>query len=189
MRTEVLGVEFDNLKLIDILYPNDYAILQAVYSDSYKNHKKDEDAINEMKKEIEEYTKSFYNYYSSLIRKRDNDVKYLDQDYLKDASFTFERRGYYFDVSISDNTCKVITRNGENIIIDECYGKVNFADGIFFLSDLTAKKQTYIDYSLYDVSYKYSFVVYLDKYNHVTVTDHKGYIPSRLIMNEKNKAR
>ena len=42
---------------------------------------------------------------------------------------------------------------------------------------------------IYDAPYKFSLIVYLDKYDHVTVTDHRGFIPSRLIMNEKSKAR
>jgi len=179
----------DNIVFIDTLFPSDYAMLQAVYSSSYKDYKDENDSLAEMKREIEEYTQEFYDYYSSLIKKRDSGVKSLDKDYLKDASFSFERRGYNFDVTINGRDCKVVTRNSENEIIDECEGKVNYSNGIFFLSDLKADKQIYIDYSIYDIPYKYSFVVYIDKYDHVIVTDHKGYIPSRLILNEKSKAR
>ena len=53
---------------VNQLYPNDYAILQALYSNEYKKCNDYDEAVSIVKEKIQKYTESFYKYYSKHLK-------------------------------------------------------------------------------------------------------------------------
>jgi len=126
---------------VGVLYPNDYAIFQVLYSNEYRKHENYEDAVKVVNEKIERYTKAFYKQYAAYLKESfDATGDLADADFFEEL----EWGGKYFSDSKKKMTLKfkenskcdfaITDEKGE--ILETCEGKVFFADGILFVKNL-----------------------------------------------------
>lgn len=92
---------------VNCLYPNDYAMLQSLYSNEYKKHDNYDDAIKVVNEKIDKYTKSFYKYYAKCMKEKYQAVEDITPDEIKPGS-------KFYCNSLSNANKKMIIEFKEN---------------------------------------------------------------------------
>ena len=135
------------------LHPNDYKILQALYSGEYKKHTKYNDTVNAVNRKIELFTNHFFETLSldildnkktkSLTLKEAQTPMSWENDDKFNPNYT-----YNFKITSGSNcTLTIMDRNGKNVEVIS--GKAFFAKGILFVYDMYIK-----DAEIYSPNYK-----------------------------------
>lgn len=136
------------------LYPNDYAILQALYSNEYTKHDNYEDAVKTVNNKIEKYTQYFYNCYSEFLKSELEvaaDIEEVDLPNIIswsdgiDCSVLFKYQLEFLE----DNKCVfTVTHRTTGEVLEKSEGEVLVANGIMFIRGLTVN-----DYTHYNENY------------------------------------
>lgn len=158
-------------------FPNDYAILQALYSNEYKKHDNYEDAVRVVKEKIEKYTKNFYEYYASFLKEKLTINDGLQEsDIPKQLSWIGEyNSNNHLNYSLTlkeNNKCNFVIKDKSGNVLEECEGETIFADGVLFVKRLLIKKAS--NYSgLYsgDLGMKLTFALYKNGSGNLEIVD------------------
>ena len=129
----------DNLNTgINYLYPNDYAILQALYSNEYKKHDSYADAVEVVNKKIDTYTKLFYQNYSKYLKEKLDVAKDLSiSKFLKEEISWISQNSNYYKIKLYDNrTCELIITDKNGRILEKSNGKWLLNNGILHIRQL-----------------------------------------------------
>lgn len=124
------------------LYPNDYAILQALYSNEYTKHNNYYDAVKVVNNKIEKYTEYFYKCYAEFLKSEFNVIENMDMN--KISSKLSWNGGYKSSVDLKyelelrdDNTCLfTITNKKTGEILEQSVGETVIIDGVMFIRGL-----------------------------------------------------
>lgn len=158
-------------------FPNDYAILQALYSNEYKKHDNYEDAVKVVNEKIEKYTKSFYEYYSEFLKEKisiRDDLKESDipRQMNWDGEYNSNNFLNYSLILKENNKCSFIIKDKSGCVLEECEGETIFVNGMLFVKRLLVKKAS--NYSgLYngDIGMKLTFALYKDGEGNLGIVD------------------
>ena len=180
-----------NSYTLDVLYPNDYAILQALYSNSCNNYKRYNEAINEMKNEINEYRNYFYDYYSSIIK--NNNPKYgsMNKEYLHsitEIGWNSYQGDYKCSLNIDNDRCTLKVKDGDKII-DSSNGDIYWSNGMYFIENLQIRDASYMINTGFNKPYKFTLVLYMDENNKLSIADSIGEYKSSIQDIKMNKIR
>ena len=158
-------------------FPNDYAILQALYSNEYKKHDNYEDAVKVVNEKIEKYTKSFYSYYANFLKGKitvKEDLK--ETDIPRQLNWVGEyNSNNYLNYSLTlkeNNKCDFVIKDKNGKVLEECEGETIFVDGMLFVKRLLIKKAS--NYSgLYegDLGMKLTFALYKNGSGNLEISD------------------
>ena len=159
-------------------FPNDYAILQALYSNEYKKHDNYEDAVKVVNEKIEKYTRNFYQYYASFLKEKlsiSDDLK--ESDIPKQLNWVGEyNSNNYLNYSLTlkeNNKCSFLIKDKSGNVLEECEGETIFVDGMLFVKRLLIKKAS--NYSgLYndgDIGMKLMFALYKNGVGNLEIVD------------------
>lgn len=131
----------DNWGKVNHLYPNDYAILQALYSNEYKKCNDYDEAVSIVKEKIQKYTESFYKYYSKHLKEVGNATDKLKKEQLPETiNWKFWAEGvgetlYTLNLR-NDNTCEFIIKDANGNPLQTCEGDIIFCDGVMFIRNI-----------------------------------------------------
>lgn len=194
-RTTVMNVA--NWGQVNHLYPNDYAILQALYSNEYKKCNDYDEAVSIVKEKIQKYTESFYKYYSKHLKEVGNATDKLQKEQLPETinwKFWAEGKGenlYTLNFN-DDNTCELNIMDEKGNVLQCCKGDTMFQDGIMFLRNIVID-----DASQYRPTYdfcpgrklKLMFSIYIDKNNNLVVDNGLGkeYLSTKILNTSEQK--
>lgn len=164
-------------KKINCLYPNDYAVLQALYSNEYKKHDDYSEAIRIVNDKIESYTLSFYQYYSEFLTKNNaatNKMKISDLKENIEWNEYFED-GTYNKISIKftkDGTCKFVIKNEKEEILEETNAEYLFENGFLFIRNIMINNSKNYNQN-YDesLSMKLMLSIYVDENGIYVIND------------------
>lgn len=178
-RTSTINKEtFMNTSNKNILYfyPNDYAILQVLYSDEYTKHDNYLEAVDAVNKKIEKYTKSFYQKYAETLKEKTNATDALSEEPMKQnitwcSIFTKNENTYNLKLN-KDHTCTLSIYDKAGNLIEQCNGNLIFIDGILFATNINIKKASNYDNRYSDeLSLKLTLSFYIDKQGTLTLND------------------
>lgn len=159
------------------LYPNDYAILQSLYSNEYLKHDNYEDAVKVVNNKIEKYTEYFYQQYSNYLKEKRNiftDLK--ETDVPRKLSWKGQSKNnsnllYEIDF-INNKECMFIIKDSDGNLLEKCKGKTIFANGVLYIRDLYISEATNFSRVYQDgVGMKLLLCVYLNSNNQLVVKD------------------
>lgn len=159
----------------NILYPNDYAILQALYSNEYKKHNNYEDAVKVVNEKIEKYTKAFYKQYASVLKENNSATdKLADVDFFEEIEWKGQ---HYYDKDflfklkfLSNNKCELTIENENGELLEKCEGQTLFVDGVLFVRNLYVKEASnYSKIYMNGVSMKLMLSIYIDNNSNLIV--------------------
>lgn len=188
-RTTVMHT--DTWGKINHLYPNDYAILQALYSNEYKKCENYNEAVKIVNEKIQKYTESFYKHYSKVLKEGLATDK-LNRDELPQTinwkSFAQGIGTNLYTLNLNDdNTCELNIMNEKGNLLQRCEGNIIFEDGIMFLRNIVID-----DASNYRPFYnifpgrklKLTFSIYIDKNNNLVIDDclSKNYLSTDILL-------
>jgi len=186
----------DNWGKVNHLYPNDYAILQTLYSNEYKKCNDYDEAVTIVKEKIQKYTESFYKYYSKYL-KEDIATDKLKEEQLPAAinwKYWAEGKGenLYTLKFNDDKTCELNIMDKSGNVLQSCKGDTIFQDGVMFLRNIVID-----DASKYRPTYdfcpgrklKLMFSIYIDKNNNLVVDNGLGkeYLSTRILNTDEQK--
>ena len=117
------------------LYPNDYALLQSLYSKEYEKCGNYEEAVKIMKKKIETYTYNFYYAYANKLKEKGMSEIDLNIEDLP-RNLTFEGYNICEVNFLENNKCQLIIRNEEGKILESVIGDVLTANGVIFIRNI-----------------------------------------------------
>lgn len=133
-----------NGKLQHVYTPNDYKILLSVFTENMTEDKL-RNSIGDIKAEVQEYEKWYYEYFTEQVIERSKATHKLERgDYSFTASRTWvmmDNTKYknFYELNIENNkySLKIFDENYK--LVDEAVGKVIWANGVAVLKDVTLK--------------------------------------------------
>lgn len=168
------------------LYPNDYKILQALYSNEYKKHSDYEEAVKVVNEKIEKYSKSFYKYYAAYLKEYEGATDELSRKGpINEIDWEFGPNKY--SLRFKDNyKCDFVMKDYSGNVKESCEGKVVFIDGVMFVKDIVVKeaKSCAFELSEYD-NLKLILRIYIDEYGGLVIDDGVT-LPRIGIINKRN---
>ena len=160
----------------DGLFPNDYAILQALYSNEYTKHENYQDSVNIVNQKIKQYTKLFYHYYANFLKEKQDARGTLLVSDLKESIVwqgAEENNNHLcYELSVNGEDCELIIKNKVGEILEKAKGKIEQVNGIVFIKDVYISNASNYssDYSN-DVGIKLMLSVYKNADNQIIVRD------------------
>ena len=123
------------------LYPNYYAILQALYSNEYEKHGDYNKAVEIVNEKIAKYTRGFYKYYAGILKERYHMSSSLEEGELqKEMTWSGEyenTKDYVYSLKLNDdNTCELTIKDKAGNILEQASGETMFVDGMLFIRRL-----------------------------------------------------
>lgn len=171
-------MQIDNF-VVPALYPNDYAVLQALYSREYKNHDNYDDAVKVVNDKIERYTRAFYEHYANEMKESmiyDVCDSWKQEDFGDNIVFQGAQHYNYncfYSLKIDENNrCKLKIMDKNKGFICEGEGEVIFANGVLFVKRIDIKHAS--DYSAKyseDLGLKLMLCLYQDARGNIFVKD------------------
>lgn len=161
---------------INHLFPNDYAILQSLYSNEYKKNSTYEDAIKTVNEKIERYTNSFYKFYAKHLQENGIATNKMQEGEIPHnitwCNFKENKGMNFYELNINGNKCEFILKDENGNCLQKSQGDVIFQDGILFLKGIVID-----DASQYSHNYdflkgkkmKLMFSIYIDKNNNLVI--------------------
>ena len=134
-------------EFINCLYPNDYAILQALYSNEYSKHNNYEEAVKVVNKKIEQYTNYFYDAYSNFLHESKNIPNELNYEDIPTTlkwdgkSQNTSHRSYELNFT-GNNECEFIIKDKRGNLLERCKGNTVFANGVLYIRNLYINEAT-----------------------------------------------
>lgn len=183
---------------INHLYPNDYAVLQTLYSNEYKKHDNYEDAVKVVNEKINNYKASFYKYCSDIINKREcDDLSPTRFKAIAGTGFGWSkinkkgevRRKYYIHFN-EDGTCllSMYTKNGD--LLETVGGTFLESNGVIFVEGINIENSNNYDPNdEEDLSHKMIFGIFGDLSGKYNILDGKTQSQSQYIVNKKTTSK
>jgi len=168
---------------IDIFYPNDYALMQVLYSREYEKYDNYQDAVDVVNKKIKTYTTKFYRYYIEKMKER-----YSITDELKNVEFSGELYSFvpgkeYFVKFLDDSKCEVTVRKFDGSE-SRCLADAVFVDGVVFL------KNVRLDGLDSSFSFEKSlWSIYADERGNIIINDGQNMWNTSVVKSVKNACR
>lgn len=161
------------------LFPNDYAILQVLYSNEYKKHDTYEEAVKVVNDKIQKYTDSFYKHYVNSLKEKcyaTNKLK-LEQipEVLEWRSISVDYGANAYALKLKDNNeCELVLKDDKGNVLEICEGKTKFVDGVLFVNNLMVNKASNYKNRYKDnenTNIKLSMRVFIDKMGNLVIQD------------------
>ena len=153
----------------NVLYPNDYAVLQALYSNEYQKHDNYEDAVKVVNEKIANYTRKFYEYYAGIMKDRYGATDLLAEGEIGNNVTWFGDYTNNFDTNyelnfLENNKCELIIRDKTGNILEKGEGETLFVNGVLFVKRICLDRAS--NYAkLYDDSIGMKLMLCLYKNN------------------------
>lgn len=165
-----------NRQDINYLYPNDYAVLQVLYSNEYTKHGNYEDVIEVVNNKIEEYTKSFYKKYADMLIEKGTATENLLEEEIKQNitwRSVFTDNNYTYNIKINDNrNCEFSLYDEKGNLLEKSNGEVMLVNGILFIRNINIKSaKNYNKKANDDLQLKLIISFYIDKCGTLVVND------------------
>ena len=182
-------------EIVNHLYPNDYAILQALYSKEYEKHENYEDAIATVKEKIKNYTYSFYYSYASFLKENAGacgDVYLKDMpSSLKWKSNSQRNSDLSYELRFHQEGCNLVIKNTRGEILEYACGESLEINGVIFIKNLRIlKASNYSRQYEEDIGIKLMLSVYKNKDGELVVRDTMfNSVKTKTYLNDKDNNR
>lgn len=130
----------------DIITPNDYKCLLALYTKKIKDNQKIDQTIQEYKERVEDYEITYYNNYIKIVKDYFGIYgKIENSNFTWQGSISMNLSGFnsndktYYKIDVSDNKYTINLKNYSTGIEDYCEGEVYFENGFCVLKDVYLK--------------------------------------------------
>ena len=182
---------------INHLFPNDYAVLQALYSNEYKKHDNYEDAVKVVNEKIGKYTEAFYRHYSTYLKENRDATSNLKKEELPSTiewvNFRENVGKNFYTINIEDDKCELLVKDEMGNCVARSTGSVSFEGGVLFIKGIViedASKYSYNYDFLEGKKLKLMLSVYLDKNNNLVIDNglSKNFLKTNLLK-ENNEQR
>ena len=161
----------------DGLYPNDYAMLQALYSDEYKKHDDYAEAVKIVNERIRQYTNSVYYSFANNLKENYDACNLKIHELPTKLNWVGEHNKnahlhYELEFKNNNRDCVFTITDKNGKFLEKCKGKVVEVNGIVFIRGLSFK-----DASNYngaydsDLSLKLLLTLSKDKEGYIIVRD------------------
>ena len=163
------------------LFPNDYAMLQALYSNEYKKCKDYQEAVNIVNEKIKKYTHDFYSYYAQLLKEKSGasgilNVENIPSSISWDGNYNNNRHLTYTISFISEEECQLTIMDLDGNVLESAKGEPLFVNGVCFIRNMYIENASnYTKMYPNDVSIKLMLSVYKNQKNELIVRDTTSY--------------
>ena len=162
-------------KYNEVLYPSDYAILQALYSNEYAKHENYQDAVRIVDEKIEKYTKLFYKQYAEAIKEKTDATDCLAREKFVDTITWKSETHNICKIKLRENNkCEFYIEDQKGNVLEKAEGETVFVDGILFVKKIVLKdagNYMWIDEDELEVGAKLTFNIYIDGSGMLVVND------------------
>ena len=123
------------------LYPNDYAVLMAFYSDEYKKHSNYEDAKKVVNKKIEYYTYEFYQEQADYIKQTEHKDWSTINITPENIQQALNLHNSIVKIESDNNSsCTLTVYDKDKNIVEQSTGDVLLINGVLFVNNITLNK-------------------------------------------------
>ena len=179
----------------DRLFPNDYAVLQALYSNEYAKHSNHDVAAKIVNDKIAKYTQSFYYSYAEFLKEERGAKGEL---LVTDIGESIEWQGVFesnndlfYEMIFVNNQCQLTIKNEKGDVLEKTCGEVEEVNGVMFIKDLYIKKAS--NYSKNygeDIGIKLMLSVYKDNSNQIIIRDNLfNSMPTNVFLNHLSRGK
>lgn len=180
----------------DSLFPNDYAVLQALYSNECTKHDNYEDAVRVVNEKIAQYTYNFYYAYAEFLKEeRGAKGELLTKDIgenIRWQGIFDSNNDLFYELSFMGDKCKLTIKNENGDVLERTDGEVLEVNGVMFIRGLYITKASNYskDYSE-DFGMKLMLSIYKENSNEIILRDNLFHImPTNVFVNHQvNKGR
>jgi len=166
---------------MNCLYPNDYAVLQALYSNEYNLTKNYEEAVNKVKGKIEEYTKIFYKKYGRYLKEKCGATsKMCEKDVGSKIKWVRENGGKtkWYEIELKkDGKCVFAIKDREGNKLETSEAEYIFVDNVLHIRGIMLENaNNYDEYSFSkDLKMKLLLSIYKDEFGELWAYDGMQY--------------